>query len=160
MEYNPTEKRFQIHPSARVHPTAEIGNPPEHRDWWETAADETDPEYFDVIVEEGARIGPFVTVDGGFKGNTVIGEGTWLMAHTHVGHDAVLGKDCELPPGTVIGGHCQVGDRVRFGVNVSVRPFITIGEGARIGAGSNVVKDIPAGEIWVGNPARFLRGNS
>ena len=34
---------------------------------------------------------------------------------------------------------------------------ITIGENAMIGAGSVVTKDVPAGELWVGNPAKFLR---
>jgi acetyltransferase-like isoleucine patch superfamily enzyme len=34
---------------------------------------------------------------------------------------------------------------------------ITIGRNAAIGAGAVVTKDVPAGEIWVGNPARFLR---
>ena len=34
---------------------------------------------------------------------------------------------------------------------------VTIGEGAIIGAGSVVTKDIPAKEVWAGNPARFLK---
>ena len=34
---------------------------------------------------------------------------------------------------------------------------IEIGEGAMIGAGSVVTKSVPAGELWVGNPARFVR---
>ena len=34
---------------------------------------------------------------------------------------------------------------------------ITIGENAMIGAGSVVTKDVPAGELWLGNPARFVR---
>jgi len=34
---------------------------------------------------------------------------------------------------------------------------ITIGAGAIIGAGSVVTKSVPAGEIWAGNPAAFLR---
>ena len=34
---------------------------------------------------------------------------------------------------------------------------IEIGERAMIGAGSVVTKDVPAGELWVGNPARFVR---
>ena len=34
---------------------------------------------------------------------------------------------------------------------------IEIGENAMIGAGSVVTKSIPAGEVWVGNPARFVR---
>ena len=34
---------------------------------------------------------------------------------------------------------------------------VTIGESAMIGAGSVVTKDIPANELWVGNPAKFVR---
>jgi UDP-2-acetamido-3-amino-2,3-dideoxy-glucuronate N-acetyltransferase len=34
---------------------------------------------------------------------------------------------------------------------------VTIGENAMIGAGSLVTKDIPANELWLGNPARFIR---
>ena len=34
---------------------------------------------------------------------------------------------------------------------------VTIGENAMIGAGSVVTKDVPAGELWVGNPATFVR---
>ena len=79
------------------------------------------------------------------------------MKHVHVGHDATVGADCELSPGTVIGGHVQVGDGVKFGVGACVRPFITIGAGARIGCGAVVVKDVPPGEVWAGNPAKELR---
>ena len=64
--------------------------------------------------------------------------------------------DCEIAPDTVIGGHCKVGDRVRFGVNSCVRPFVTIGDDARLGAGAVVVKDVPPGEVWIGNPAKPL----
>lgn len=34
---------------------------------------------------------------------------------------------------------------------------ITIGENAMIGAGSVVTKDVPANELWVGNPAKYIR---
>ena len=37
-----------------------------------------------------------------------------------------------------------------------VKP-VTIGERAIIGAGSVVTKDIPANEVWAGNPAKFIR---
>jgi acetyltransferase-like isoleucine patch superfamily enzyme len=44
-----------------------------------------------------------------------------------------------------------------IGANVTILPGITIGPGAMIGAGSVVTKDIPAKELWLGNPARFRR---
>lgn len=43
------------------------------------------------------------------------------------------------------------------GAGSVILPGLTIGEGAMIGAGSVVTKNVPAGELWVGNPASFLR---
>ena len=44
-----------------------------------------------------------------------------------------------------------------IGANSTIIPGITIGENALIGAGSVVTKDVPAGEIWIGNPARYYK---
>lgn len=44
-----------------------------------------------------------------------------------------------------------------IGAGSTVLCGVTIGENAMIGIGSVVTKDVPAGEVWVGNPARFLR---
>ena len=44
-----------------------------------------------------------------------------------------------------------------IGANSTICPGVTIGEGAMVGAGSVVTKDIPSGELWVGNPAKFIR---
>lgn len=44
-----------------------------------------------------------------------------------------------------------------IGAGCVVLPGVTIGEGAFVGAGSVVTKDVPAGELWLGNPARFYR---
>lgn len=44
-----------------------------------------------------------------------------------------------------------------IGAGATLLPGLTIGEGAMIGAGSVVTKDVPAGELWIGNPARFYK---
>lgn len=44
-----------------------------------------------------------------------------------------------------------------IGAGSTLLPGITIGRNAMIGAGSVVTKDVPAGEVWVGNPAHFLK---
>lgn len=54
-------------------------------------------------------------------------------------------------------GKIHIGRRVFIGVNTVVANSVTIGEGALIGAGSIVTKDIPAKQIWAGNPAHFIR---
>jgi acyl-[acyl carrier protein]--UDP-N-acetylglucosamine O-acyltransferase len=135
-----------------IHPTAVIGDPPEHRDHrWNMPG--LPPEIADT-----ATIEAFCTIDAGVKEPTRIGERSWLMKGCHLGHDAQVGDDCELAPHTVLGGHVSLADGVRCGIGVLVRPFIKVGAGARLGAGAVVVKDVPAGEVWVGNPARRLRG--
>lgn len=44
-----------------------------------------------------------------------------------------------------------------IGAGSTILCGITIGENAMIGAGSVVTKDVPAGELWYGNPAKFLK---
>jgi acyl-[acyl carrier protein]--UDP-N-acetylglucosamine O-acyltransferase len=133
-----------------VHVTAVIGSPPEHRDW------QHGDQVHTPDIHHSARVNAFVTVDGGLKSRTRVGALTFVMAHCHIGHDAQIGDGCELAPGTVIGGHAVLEDGVRCGIGVLVRPFVRVGAGARLGAGAVVVKDVPAGEVWVGNPARKL----
>ena len=83
-----------------------------------------------------------------------------------VNEGTVIGADVSLRPSTTIGSKtladgadsgCPVlGDRVDVGANVVIIGAVKIGEGAVIGAGSVVVKDVAAGTVVAGNPARVL----
>lgn len=84
-----------------------------------------------------------------------------------VNHYTIIGANCILRQSTTIGnkklpdGSCsdspRIGNNVEIGANVVVLGAITIGDNAVIGAGSVVVKDVPAGAVVVGNPARVIR---
>ena len=74
-----------------------------------------------------------------------------------IGHGARLEGNCEIAPAAVIGSNCVIGDRVRVGLNATLLPGVRVGDRARIAAGAVVVKDVPAGEIWAGNPAKCIR---
>ena len=54
-------------------------------------------------------------------------------------------------------GEITVGNDVFLGTNCIISKSIKIGDNAIIGAGSIVTKDIPANEIWAGNPAKFIK---
>ena len=57
----------------------------------------------------------------------------------------------------VLCGKVVIGKNVFIGMNTLIVNAVNIGDGAIIGAGSIVNRDIPAGEIWGGNPARFIK---
>ena len=117
--------------------------------------------FYDVLVHW------FLGVELRYK--TRIGPGLRLFhAHALVVHeDTVIGADCTLRQSTTIGnkpaadgseGGCPVlGNRVDVGANAVILGPIRIGDGAIIGAGSVVLKDVPPGAVVAGNPARILR---
>jgi serine acetyltransferase len=79
----------------------------------------------------------------------------------------VIGSDCTLRHSTTIGSktlpdgaptRCPIiGNAVDVGSNVVILGAVTVGDGAVIGAGSVVVKDVSPGSVVAGNPARILR---
>ena len=133
-----------------IHHSAYIGGCPESRDWRPG-----DPMYAPEI-DPTARVEAFTTIDAGLRGPTRIGARSWIMRHTHCGHDVQIGADCELAPHCSVGGHVTLGTGVRVGQGAVFKPFVKVGDGARIGCGAVVVKDVPAGETWAGNPAHRL----
>ena len=50
-----------------------------------------------------------------------------------------------------------IGNNIWIGMNACILPGVSIGDNSIIGSESVVTKDIPPNEIWVGNPARFIR---
>lgn len=132
--------------TSRVSDLALIGSPPESRGYRGRG-------HRPII--RGARIEAFVTVDAGKEKPTLIGK-SWVMKGCHVGHDAVIGDDCELAPHVIIGGYAVIQRGVRIGMGAIIRNRVIVGAGARIGMGAVVTKDVPPGETWVGNPARNI----
>ena len=54
-------------------------------------------------------------------------------------------------------GKVKINNNVFIGAHTSILKGVTIGENAIIGACSVVTKNIPANEMWAGNPAKFIR---
>lgn len=115
------------------------------------------PQLGRVIVQDGVTIGANSCVDRGAYDDTSIGENTKIDNFAHIAHNVTLGRNCVLAAYTGISGSTAVGDGVQFGGKAGVADHLTIGSGAGIGAAAAVFKDVPAGEVWTGFPARPLK---
>ena len=99
---------------------------------------------------------------------TFIGEN--VIFDTNYPEDIIIEEDVRVTTGCVLLTHFMepstgtysrgkiiIKKRAYLGCNTIICKPVTIGEDAIVGAGSIVTKDIPAGEVWAGNPARFIK---
>jgi UDP-N-acetylglucosamine acyltransferase len=75
--------------------------------------------------------------------DTVIGSHNFLMAHGHVGHNAVVGDHVILANGALLGGHATVADRAFISGNCLVHQFVRVGTLALMQGGSGISQDLP-----------------
>jgi UDP-N-acetylglucosamine acyltransferase len=75
--------------------------------------------------------------------DTVLGSNNFLMAHSHVGHNATLGDGIILANGALLAGHVQVADRAFISGNCCVHQFARIGTLAFMQGTSGVSQDLP-----------------
>lgn len=115
-------------------------------------------------------------------GECSIGDDCVVHSHVWIGDKVVIGNSCKiqafsfLPTGVYLGNNVFIGPRVTFtndkrppsgewtmtivsdnvsiGAGAIILPGVILGKGCKIGAGAVVTKSVPAGETWVGNPAK------
>lgn len=127
--------------------------------------------------------GDWVNIEKGvhFGDGLKIGNGSGIGAYSVVPSDVTIGENVMVGQELLIytQNHCMdrtdipmkeqgmaehkpvtIGDDVWIGARVTILPGVHIGNGAVIGAGAVVTKDIPEFEVWGGNPARKLKSRN
>lgn len=147
-----------VHPLATVDCGAEIG--PRTRVW----------QY--SIVLSGARVGADCNLNAHtlVEGGAIIGDRVTLKCGVYVWDGITLEDDVFCGPNATFTNDRMPRSRQQpdnymrtivergasIGAGAIILPGLRIGAGAMIGAGAVVTRDIPAGETWVGNPAKKL----
>ena len=130
---------------------------------------------YGCTVGDDVKIGAFVEVQKNasignnckISSHTFICEGVTIEDAVFIGHSVTFINDM-YPRATAAGGALQteadwkvdktvVKKGASIGSGCTILANVTIGEGAIIGAGSVVTKDVPPNAIVAGNPAKFLR---
>ncbi len=112
------------------------------------------PHVGGCILGDEVEIGANSCVDRGSVDDTVIGPGTKLDNHVHVGHNARLGARCLIMGGSVIAGSAELGNGVILAGQAGVAGHLRVGHGVRVGAKSGVISSVPDGTDVTGFPAR------
>ncbi len=114
------------------------------------------------VVAASAKVSPFANLAEGVMicTNAVVNSGASVGAHSivntaaTVSHDAAIGSFVHLAPGAHIGGGASVGDGVLLGTGAVVNPMVNVGAWSTVGSGAVVARDVAAGRIAYGVPAR------
>ncbi|KAK4795518.1 hypothetical protein SAY86_027844 [Trapa natans] len=109
-------------------------------------------EVFAVDIHPAARIGRGILID--HATGVVIGETAVVGNNVSILHNVTLGGTSKASGDR----HPKIGDWVLIGAGACVLGNIRVGNGAKIDAGSIVLKDVPPRMTAVGNPARLVGG--
>lgn len=122
------------------------------------------PDFYDkmhscgrVVIQDDVEIGACCTIDRGVSSDTIIGKGTKLDNHIHIGHDTVIGKNCLFAAHVGVAGCVNIEDDVILWGQVGCQKDLTIGKGAIVLGQSGIAKSIKGGQVYFGSPVKDAR---
>ncbi len=118
-----------------------------------------------TIVHPKAYIAPSSTINAGFNAmanaavntDAQIGINVTVNMSAIVEHDCVIEDHVFIASGVHLASTVQVGRGCHLGIGATIKQCVKIGSGSIVGAGAVVVKDVPAGVLVVGSPARIIK---
>ena len=155
-----------IHSHASILSGARIGN---NNEIFEGAIISATPQDFrwkgeDSFVEIGDnnKIREQVIINRSIHkdGRTVIGNGSFIMAQTHIGHDSVIGDHCVLGNSVKIAGDVKIGNCTILSSHALVHEKCHVGDWVLIKGGCRVNGNVPPFVVMAHNPIAYFGVNA
>jgi UDP-3-O-[3-hydroxymyristoyl] glucosamine N-acyltransferase len=115
------------------------------------------PQLGCVRIEDDVEVGANTTIDRGALEDTVIGAGTRIDNLVQIGHNVRIGRACVIVAQVGISGSTVLEDQVVLAGQVGVAGHLRIGTGARVGAQSGIMADVPPRSELVGTPTQPVK---
>lgn len=114
------------------------------------------PHIGNVVMEDGVEIGNNTTIDRAVIGSTILRQNVKVDNLVHIAHGVEIGQNSLVIANAMIAGSAIIGKNVWIAPSASVLNKLTVDDNAVIGMGAVVVKNVQAGQVVVGNPAKEL----
>lgn len=115
------------------------------------------PHFGRVIIGDNVYIGANSAIDRGTLGDTIIEDNVKIDNLVHIAHNCCIGEGSFIIAGSILGGGTKVGKNCWLAPNTSIKEQTRINDGALIGLGAVVLKEVDTNAVVVGNPARTLK---
>jgi UDP-N-acetylglucosamine acyltransferase len=111
-----------------------------------------------LLIGNGNHFKECVNISHGVKEDqgTVIGDGNFLMAFSHIGHDCMVGDNNIFANAATLGGHVRLGNRIFLSGHVAVHQFCRVGDYAMVAGLTGVRQDVPPYVTANGHAALFV----
>jgi len=100
----------------------------------------------------------FILEDNTIQPFTTVGNNVVMWSGNHIGHHGQIKDHVFFTSHVVMSGHCVIESYSFFGVNSTIRDYLTIAQGTLVGMASAVTKDTEEWGIYIGNPAKKVPG--
>lgn len=110
-----------------------------------------------VVIGNNVDVGSNVCIDRGTLDDTVIHDGVKIDNMCHIGHNVVIGEDTIITAGNTICGSVHIGKNVYIAPHSVIMNQLKVEDGAMIGMGAVVMKNVNAATVNIGCPAKAVR---